>query len=425
MRVLFVRPNGDVAYVPPPMGLLYLSAVTRQSGQHEAKIIDARLHDLEINEILARAEGFDPDIIGITSMTIEYVAAHKTAQAFKKLWPNRPILMGGPYPSSDPDQALEDLNIDTIFLGESEQNYVKWLEVQERGGALSEVPGIRYRNNSGIMINPPSGFMDNLDDIPEPAWDLIDLEKHFEKRFMVMRTMNPHQKNDRVLPLVSSRGCPFKCSYCHNLFGKKVRKHSTARVVGEMEFLRNTYGIEEIEFVDDIFNVDIPRAKEIFREVIDRKLNMNFSFPNGLRSDNFDEELLDIMKEAGVYRLVFAIESGSDRIQKLIHKNLNLEKAMQNIAMADKKGFFSGGFFMMGFPTETEEELEKTIQYAKKSKLHTATFLLLTPFPGTEFWDQALAAGMKLRKGYMNYYEISVNLSKVPSIKLEKMRRRA
>ncbi|MBU1651387.1 B12-binding domain-containing radical SAM protein, partial [bacterium] len=251
------------------------------------------------------------------------------------------------------------------------------------------------------------------------------LEKHFEKRFMVMRTMNPHQKNDRVLPLVSSRGCPFKCSYCHNLFGKKVRKHSTARVVGEMEFLRNTYGIEEIEFVDDIFNVDIPRAKEIFREVIDRKLNMNFSFPNGLRSDNFDEELLDIMKEAGVYRLVFAIESGSDRIQKLIHKNLNLEKAMQNIAMADKKGFFSGGFFMMGFPTETEEELEKTIQYAKKSKLHTATFLLLTPFPGTEFWDQALAAGMKLRKGYMNYYEISVNLSKVPSIKLEKMRRRA
>ncbi len=425
MKVLFVRPNGKIPIVPPSMGLMYLASVLREAGDHQPHLIDARLLDLTTDEIIARAEDFDPDVIGITSMTIEYEAAHRTAQAFKKRWPDRPVLLGGPYPSSDPDTPIQDPNIDFVFIGEADYNFVRWVEAFTGDGDFSQVPGIRYRRNGEIISTPRGGFIADLDELPEPAWDLIDLEKHFEKKWLVSRTMNPHQKNTRVVPLMTSRGCPFKCSYCHNLFGKRVRKRSVDRVIAEMKMLKEKYGIEEIEFIDDIFNVDIPRAKEIFRRIIEADLQMNFSFPNGLRSDMFDRELLELMKQGGVYRLVFAIESGSPRIQKIMHKNLNLAKAQQNITLADKMGFFCGGFFMMGFPTETEDEIWKTINFARKSKLQTATFLIVQPFPGTEFWNQALEAGMKLEKGYMNFYEVTINLSKVPAERLDKLRRKA
>jgi len=407
------------------MGLLYLSAVTRQAGQHDIKIIDGRVNEFEIDEIIQQTEAFKPDVIGFTTMTVEHEYSHKTIAEIKKVMPNVPIIMGGPYTSSDPERAMSDSNIDVIFLGEAERSYGKWLDVQANGGSLSDVPGIYYRNNGEIKINPQPGFIEDLDEIPPPAWDLINVEKHFEKHFLRIRSMNPHQKMDRTIPIVTSRGCPYRCSYCHNIFGKKVRKHSTKRVLEEMEFVKKTYGVEELEFIDDIFNIDIPRAKEIFREVIDRKLNLAFSFPNGLRSDNFDEELMDIMKEAGVYRLIFAIEAGSDRIQKLMRKNLNLEKAMANIRMADKKGFFLGGFFMMGFPTETLEEVKQTFRFAAESRLHTAHFFLLTPFPGTDFWHQAIEAGMNLGNSQMHYHEISANLSNIPSETLEQMRIKA
>ena len=213
--------------------------------------------------------------------------------------------------------------------------------------------------------------------------------------------------------------------YCHNLFGKKLRKRSVENVLGEMELLVKQFGIRELEFIDDIFNLDVPRSKAIFQGVIDRGLDLTFAFPNGLRSDSFDEELLKVMKKAGAYRLVFAIESGSPRIQKAIHKNLDLDKARRNIEMANKMGFFLGGFFIMGFPDETEEEIWQTIDFARQSKLHTANFFILTPFPNTEVWEQALRAGMPVDANFQHYYEVLVNLSKVSSERLEKLRLKA
>jgi radical SAM superfamily enzyme YgiQ (UPF0313 family) len=275
------------------------------------------------------------------------------------------------------------------------------------------------------MMEKSMDFIDDLDDIPFPAWDLIDLDRYFEKRFLHTRTMNPHQKRDRAVPMVSSRGCPYRCTYCHNIFGKKVRKRSIQNVIDELLLLKNQYNIEEIEFIDDIFNVDIRRAKDLFRAIIDNKLNMYFSYPNGLRSDSFDEELLDLMKEGGAYRLVFAVESGSPRIQKLMKKNLDLAKAQANIEMANKKGLFLGGFFILGFPGETEEEVWETIDFALKSKLHTANFFILTPFPGTDVWQDAIAAGMPVEGSFKHYYQVSVNLSNIPTKRLESLRRKA
>ena len=229
----------------------------------------------------------------------------------------------------------------------------------------------------------------------------------------------------RVLSIQTTRGCPYRCNYCHNLFGKKLRKRSVENVISELRLMKDKYNVEEVEIIDDIFNLDIERAKQIFRRIIEEELDINFRFPNGLRSDRMDEELLDLFKEGGVFRLVFAIESGTPRIQKLIKKNLNLEKARQNIALAAKRNFSMGGFFMLGFLDETEEEVWNTINFALKSQLQTAAFFVVTPFPNTEIWKQAQEMGCNLTADYANYQKVSANVSRVPTKRLEKLRQLA
>ncbi|RJP80621.1 MAG: radical SAM protein [Candidatus Zixiibacteriota bacterium] len=425
MKVLFIRPGTDIPLVPPPMGLLYLSACLRQAGDHQARIVDGRLLELSPEQVIARGEDFDPDVVAISALTMEGPAAHQIAAAARRRWPGRTVLLGGPYPTSEPEKAASDPNVDVSFIGEAEHNFTAWLQAQAQGGDLASVPAIAFRRNGEVAQNPHGGFVEDLDRIPFPAWDLLDLDKYFEKKFLKYRTMNPHQMRSRAVPMVTSRGCPYRCSYCHNLFGKKLRHRSVQNVIDEMVMLKQQHGIQEIEFIDDIFNLDIPRAKAIFRQVIDRRLDLTFAFPNGLRSDSFDDELLEIMKKGGAYRLVFAIESGSPRIQKAIRKNLDLEKARANIEKANKLGYFLGGFFILGFPDETEEEAWQTINFALNSKLHTANFFILTPFPNTEVWDQALSAGMPVNASFEHYYQVSVNLSRVPSERLEELRRKA
>ncbi len=422
MKILFVRPGSDIIITPPPMGLLYLASCLRQIGDHSVKLIDGRLLELKPAEIMDRAAEFDPDVIGITSLTMEGPRVHEIAAEFKKRWPQRAVLVGGPYPTSDFTKTLSDTNIDFCFLGEAEKSFIEWVKAQENGESPIKIEGLAYRGNVFIHRNPRSSFVEDLDEIPFPAWDLLDLDLYFKKKFLRSRTMNPHQSRSRTVPMVSSRGCPYRCSYCHNLFGKKLRHRSVQNVIDELVLLKAKYHIEEIEFIDDIFNLDIPRAKAVFNAVVEEKLNMNFSFPNGLRSDSFDDELLEIMRRGGAYRLVFAIETGSKRIQKAIHKNLNLDKARENIQKANQLGFFLGGFFIMGFPDETEAEVWETIRFACRSRLHTANFFILTPFPNTELWEQALQAGMPVDADFQHYYQVSVNLSKIPSTRLEKLR---
>lgn len=425
MKVLFVRPYQEIHMNMPPLGPLYLASCMRQIGDHEAKIIDGRLLRLKPEGILDQAREFDPDVIGITSLTMEGPAAHQIAALCKQQWPDRPVLIGGPYTSSDPDRAASDSNIDFTFYGESEGSFTSWVQAQTDGADITQIPGIAYRRNGEVVKTPHGGFIEDLDEIPFPAWDLIDFDLYFKKRFLVVHTMNPNPKRQRTLPMVTSRGCPYRCIYCHNIFGKKLRHRSVDNVIDELVLLKTRYNIGEIEIVDDIFNLDIKRAKAIFRAIIEKNLDMYFSYPNGLRSDSFDEELLDLMKQGGSYRLVFAIESGSQRMQKLMQKNLNLDKARLNIEMAAKKGFFMGGAFMLGFPDETEQEMWETINFACNSKLHTAQMFIMTPFPGTEVWERALKAGMPVDARFEDYYRVSVNLSHVPSERLEKLRSKA
>ena len=428
MKIHLVRPHSEIPAAAPPLGLLYLTSYLHKHSQHTATVFDARLKECGYDAIEQSIRGQKPDLVGVTAFSEEYKEAHEIARRSKKVFPQVPVILGGPYATSDYMQALKDPNIDIAVIGEAEKSFYQLVNALEKSEEWTEIRELAYRSNGEIKKSQCQEFVENLDELPYPAWDIVNLEDYFNRKGTRKRTaFNQHQMKMRVLSVQTTRGCPYRCSYCHNLFGKKLRKRSVENVIGELKLMKERYNVEEVEFIDDIFNLDIERAKQIFRRIIEEKLDLKFSFPNGLRSDRMDEELLDLFREGGAYRLVFAIESGTPRIQKLVRKNLDLDKAEENIVQAAKRGFSLGGFFMMGFLDETEEEVWNTINFALKSELHTAAFFVVTPFPNTEIWQQAREMGYDLSANPENYFahyqKVSANISRVPSKRLEKLRK--
>ncbi len=397
MKILLIRPHSNVPSAAPPLGLLYLSAYLRQNGGITPTICDARFREYNFDQIEEIIREEKPDLLGITSFSLESKEAHEIAKRGKKAIPGMSVVVGGPYATSDYEQALADPNIDIAVIGEAEKSFHQLVMQLQSGEDWTQIRELAYRRNGSLAKTEMREFIADLDELPYPAWDLINLEEYFNRRGTRKRTcFNQHQMRQRVLSIFTTRGCPYRCTYCHNLFGKKLRKRSVENVIGEMRLMKDQYGVEEVEIIDDIFNLDMDRAKLIFRRIIEEKLDFKFSFPNGLRTDRLDEELLDLFKQG---------------------------KAQTNIAAAAKRGFSMGGFFMMGFLEETEEEIWNTIYFALRSKLQTAAFFIVTPFPNTDIWRQAQALGLSLSADYEHYQKVSANISKVPTARLTKLRK--
>jgi radical SAM superfamily enzyme YgiQ (UPF0313 family) len=221
----------------------------------------------------------------------------------------------------------------------------------------------------------------------------------------------------KYVSLFSSRGCPCKCSYCHRIFGKRFRAHSPERVVAEIEHFTKAFAVTDIEFLDDIFNFDPKRVLAICDLIAKRNLKLRISFPNAIRTDVLTEEVIDALVGAGLYHSGFALESGSPRLQQFMGKHLDIDKFLQGVRWATDRGVFAHGFTMLGFPTETAEDMKATLEVACNSRLHTATFFTVVPFPNTELYAYvAKNAPDKLRG--VDYYDSEytgsrINLSEV------------
>ena len=198
------------------------------------------------------------------------------------------------------------------------------------------------------------------------------------------------QKGKRYGLLFTSRGCPYLCNYCHDIFSKNFKFQSADRVLQEIELLYEKHGVTEFHIVDDIFNLHKPRLKKIMHEVHKRwPGKIQFAFPNGVRADIIDEDVLDDLKLGGTYAMSVAIETATPRLQELIEKHLDIEKTHWVIEQADKRGIMVNGFFMLGFPTETPEELQATVNFALSSRLTAAAFFTVIPQPGTPMYQLA------------------------------------
>jgi len=394
----------------PPLGVMYLASVLRNEFGADVSIIDTRLGNLTNRDILKTLSEKKPDIVGLSSFTIEAPQMHSIASDIKKEMKDIIIISGGPHPSADPARVLSDRNIDFIVIGEGEETIKDIIKVYKGELDISDVLGAGFRNNGNSVINGSRPYIEDLDALPLPSWDLINMKAYFNlPRLLIL------YKHREYMPILTSRACPYRCVYCHKIFGKRFRARSPENVMKEIDTLYYQYGIREFEVFDDVFNCLRERAKKILRMFVERGLDATLQFPNGLRGDLIDDELIYWLKKAGAFRLSIAVETASPRLQQYIKKYIKLDRIKPTVKKLTRVGINCHGLFMLGFPTETKSELHQTIKFAIDSNFDTASFFAVNPFEGTELADIARSLGYKfeaLPENY-DYFNTRFNLSNI------------
>jgi anaerobic magnesium-protoporphyrin IX monomethyl ester cyclase len=389
LNILLMRPKSVYTDVVAgiPIGIAVLAAVAEQKG-HTVRIVDVGLESDAEQSIQAACTAVSYDIAGISCMSVEFLGGVDAARKVRAFSPSSHIIFGGQHPTIMPEQVMKMDCIDSICIGEGENVWGEFLDRMAGSGDLEGVHGLWFRRNAETVRNLPRNDGVDVDSVPMPAYHLLDIERYFDIDFIRFPTADR-----RAIQIFTSRGCPYRCIYCHDLFGKKFRGRSPELVWQEIQFLVDTYGIREFMVEDDIFNMDLNRAKKICDLVIASGLKLGFQFGNGVRLERFDEELMRKLAQAGTHHMAIAIESANDRIQKLIKKHLKLGRLNEVLGWAHKCGIHTFGFFMLGFPGETLAEMNQTIRYACNSLFDEALFSIATPYAGTELNDLVRATG--------------------------------
>lgn len=409
MKIVLIHTSYPYAeqMTTPPLGLLYLSAVLHERG-HQVQILDRRIPGMTSEEVIARINECKPELVGFSTLTCETRDLNNLAAEVKKTSPQTMTVVGGPHASSQPEAALAEPGIDVAVIGEGELTIMELVSGKE----LSTIAGLAYRTKGVIELTEPRAAIEDLDALPHPAWDLIELDLYTRlQRFGMIAAGHPYAV------MMTSRGCPYRCAYCHNIFGKVYRVHSPAWVEAEVATLTKRYGVRELQILDDTFNLNRGRTIHLAAVVARTAPQLKLAFPNGLRADLMDAEVVQALKSAGTYRINYAVETASPRLQLLIDKNLDLAKTKQVIARTARQGILTHGFFMLGFPTETLTELLRTFSYAYSSRLHGGVFVIVNPYPNTALYEYAQKSGL-LQEGVsyesFEYLRSPLNLSTAP-----------
>jgi radical SAM superfamily enzyme YgiQ (UPF0313 family) len=426
MRVLLILAGRRTwfKWVSPPLGILQLAGYLRNRLTNlEVRVVDQRATDYTVEEVVSRAVEFAPDVVGISCTTPNCNTLVTLSSAIRRALPKALLMLGGPHPSAFGAELMDTTCADCIVVGEGELMCEHVLRIWQEGSRdFRSVPGLVWRTAEGeCLTNPgPAPVIQDLDTLPFPAYDLIDLPSYW--RLWSMSMMPPPR---RYVSMFTSRGCPWRCIYCHEIFGKRFRAQSPERIVAEMEHYVRTYGVKEVEFFDDIFNLHGRRVIEFSDLVRRRNLRVSISFPNALRADILTPEVADALVAAGTRESALALETGSPRIQELIQKRLNIPKFLDGVAMLADRRVFTYGFLMFGFPTETEADMQMTVDVVRRSKLHVVYPWVVTPYPKTELFELAVRLKPEKMAG-INYagsdYVLypCVNLSEVSDKMLER-----
>lgn len=396
MKILFIQPSdshvdgslkGGVWHAPP-LGIASLAAFLRER-KHISKILDLAIDEKDPKKV---CKEFSPDYVGFSVTTPLLLEANILAKELKENFPELNIIFGGPHPSTDIKGVLKQDFVDFVVFGEGELTLAELLESKPLGG----IRGLAYKEGGEIRINPPRELIRNLDSLPMPTWDLLNIYKYPDHPLSIRR---PN------ISIITSRGCPFGCTYCSkSVFGRTFRKMSYKKVVDQMEYLINNYGIKEFQIIDDVFTLDKERVNNICKEILKRKLKIKWMTPNGVRVDSLDIDTLKVMKHAGCHYLYLGIESGSSKILDRIKKGITLDQVQKTVKMINKTGIHVGAFFMFDLPDETIEDIRQTIDFAKSLKIDSVKFGILVPLPGTEIFEEFKKKGFIKNFDYSTYF---------------------
>jgi len=394
LKVLFVVPPsslkeryGDLleaGAVYPSMGLGFLAAVAENDG-HTVKVIDAEAEQIGFEGIKKRLEEYQPEVIGFQTYCANLRRCRKVAEQIKKLNPQSVVVFGGVQATLFPEEQLTDNLVDIVVTGEGEVPFKALLKVIESNGDLKNVPGIVYRDESGDFIHTKRApLIKNLDEIPFPALHLFPMDAYHSSAQL---------RGNRTLHLFTSRGCPFNCSYCSGdlVFGKSFRFRSPEKVIEDIRHMINHYGIDSIQFYDETFTVNRQRVFDLCDAMDENGLNISWACFT--RVDLVDEELLTRMSKSGCYQIFFGVETGVERLLKIIRKGTTFDQARNAFKLCRKLGIETVASFMLTLPTETIEDTEKSIQFGLELDPDYVYWLSFVPYPGNDLADLAEQTG--------------------------------
>src|SRR3989338_3383083 len=378
----------------PPLNLAYLAAIAESHG-HEARIIDGEAERLSIEEIVNRTSEFNPEIAGITATTPFYHISSKLARKLKERNPGITIVIGGPHVTVLKEEVFEDC-FDFAFIGESDNSWSEFLQTFEEKEDFSGVKGILYRKNSEALFTGKSNSLEDINSIPFPARHLLKNENY---------TVGTLEGDKRFTSIMTVRGCPYKCIFCStNIFGKDTRTRDPEIVIKEMQECIDRYGVEHFWFLDDTLTLNKKHISKVCDLMIEK--NLKTTFEGSTRANLVDEELIKKMRQAGLIRLSFGLESVDETIRKLMKKQVPLESYVTANKLTDKYGIETLNSCMIGLPGETEESIKATLRFLREHKeIKHANFSIAVPYPGTELYEMAKRGENGLRLETKNYSE--------------------
>lgn len=381
MRVALIAPKWNRrASDYPPLGLAYLAAVLERDG-HQVSVFDLGLDpSLPLEDGVGRVAAFGPHLIGINAMTSVYQSALETAILLKASL-GRPVVLGGPHATVYPERVLtESPVIDYVIRGEGEETLLALVRALEAGSRdLSVIQGLTYRSRGEIVSNPDRQLIGDLDGLPLPARHLLELKRYG------LRT----PEGQPMATILSSRGCPYNCSYCFKgIVGRTYRQRSPDNIIGEIRRVMEQYDVRNFYFIDDLFTVDLHRLRAISSQIVAERLDIRWQCLG--RVDRVDADTLRTMYAAGCRRIHFGIESGNEQVLRRVAKGIKPEQVRQAVKWARDAGLEVKGYFMLGLPGDTEETMQQTVDLAMELDLDEAMFSLTTPFPGTRLWDELI-----------------------------------
>ena len=392
------------------LGLSYIAAVLSKNG-YEVKIYNADYESSEnyadqreifegydnykkilsnLNhplwlEVRETIERFFPDIIGITMLTGTYKSAENIGRIAKELNNDIEVVVGGTHPTVLPSKTIKNEYFDYVVRGEGEYPFLDLVN----GVRIEDIKGLTFINKRGeIVNNPDRNFIEDLDSFPFPSRDIYLNDTHYMDYGYIM----------------TGRGCPFECTFCASkkVWKGPVRFRSPENVVEEVKHVHNKYGTKFFYFVDDTFTLNKKRANKICKLLIE--CNLDISWICDTRVDTIDEELLRVMKESGCVRVKIGVESGSERILKKVKKKITKKQIKDSVAFIKKVGIDLTIYLMIGFPTETQEEMRETLDFARELDPTYYSLSILAPYPGTEIYDDVIRSGVKLPKEHWEYF---------------------
>lgn len=401
-NILFVMPderkvyqNTNVeagAFHLPSLAFAILGAIAKKNDC-DPTILDLTLFEVPEAALEQKLSLIRPELIGITCTSATYAQAVRIAEIAKKKLPTSCIIIGGPHVSSLPEETLTSGMFDYVFIGEAERSFDLFLKKV----SPQEIRGLAFFKENGEvhkLLN--SEFLRDLDTYPFPDYLLYDLNSYHISKL--------HSKNNPVVWIETSRGCPFDCKICNKaVHGQTFRPKSVQRVIAEMNHMV-AMGIKEFHIADDGFTSNIKRAEDICQEIVSRDMKFSWSCVNGIRVDRVSLKLLNLMKQAGCYRISFGIESGNQRVLDNLGKKITLDQVESAVKMAKQAGLEVFGFFIFGFEDDTAETMMDTIRFAQKLPLDLAKASLMMPFPGSPLYNKYKELDLLFPPGDYHYY---------------------